>query len=132
MAVAYQAGGLPTKDGGAYFLRPEGNASGLVTSLESRAQSVTNVFANVWHKNPFNNEGDKANNPAQNLTSVNPSNNDLPYIPRAVYVASGGSITVTMRDGSSSVINNIQNGTILPISPLKITAATATGLMILW
>ena len=132
MAVAYQRGGLPTKDGGAYFLIPEGNPSGLVSSLESRAQSVTNVFANVWHPHPFNAEGEIADDPAKNIMAVNPSNNDLPYMPRAIYVASGGSMTVTMRDGSSSVINNIQNGSVLPISPLKITAATATGLMIMW
>jgi hypothetical protein len=131
MAVAYQAGGLPTKDGGAYFLRPEGNPSGLTTSLESRAQSVTNVFANVYHTHPFNN-GLSADTPAKNISVVTPSNNDLTYIPTAIYVGSSGNMTVVMRDGTSGTITNIPNGTTLKISPLKITSATASGIMAWW
>lgn len=131
MAVAYQRGGLPTKDGGAYFLPPEGNPSGLTSSLESRAQSVTNVFANVWHQHPFNN-GITPNPPAKNFATVSPSASDLTYIPTKIYVGFGGNMTVTMRDGTSTTISNIPSGTFLDISPLKITSATASGIIAWW
>lgn len=43
MAIAYQFGSGVVRDGGVYFLRPEGNPSGLVTSLTTRANVVNNV-----------------------------------------------------------------------------------------
>lgn len=47
MAIAFQANGNPIKDGNVYFLRPEGNPSGLVTSLEGRANIVPDINTNV-------------------------------------------------------------------------------------
>lgn len=133
MAVANTVRAGATKDGGAYFLRPEGNPSGLNTSLESgRAQTVNNIFANVYHYHPFNAQGANATAPAQNLTAVNYSNNDLPYMPRSVWVGSGGDITVVMRDGTTGVIPNIPDGSLLPICPLKITTGTAGAIAIWW
>lgn len=47
MAIAFQRSGDPVKDGNVYFLRPEGNPTSLVTSLEGRANLVSNVDTNV-------------------------------------------------------------------------------------
>ena len=51
MAIAFQRNGDPVKDGNVYFLRPEGNPSGLVTSLEGRANIVADINTNVVGNN---------------------------------------------------------------------------------
>ncbi len=49
---------------------------------------------------------------------------DLPYVTRAVYIGSGGSLQVTMQDGSAVTIPGLVAGTMLP---LRIKQVIATG-----
>jgi len=56
---------------------------------------------------------------------------DTAIIPttRALYIATGGTVAVTMNSGRAATFLNVPQGTILPIQITKVlVASTATGL----
>jgi hypothetical protein len=66
-----------------------------------------------------------ASGPAYHWFAVTPADVDLPVMPRWVYVATAGSLAITGRDGVNVTLANIPAGTLLPIRPVRITAAPA-------
>jgi hypothetical protein len=48
---------------------------------------------------------------------------------RGIWIGTGGNINVTVADGSSAIIPNVQNGTLLPgfFTFLRATSTTASG-----
>jgi len=64
--------------------------------------------------------------PARNCFSITPNNTEaLPFLPKAIYVGTGGNLVVRAIDGGSDVtFTNVANGTILDI---RITSVRATG-----
>lgn len=66
-----------------------------------------------------------ASGPAYHWFAVTPADADLPVLPRWVYVGTAGNLTITGRDGVSVTLNAVPAGTMLPIRPVRITAAPA-------
>ena len=56
---------------------------------------------------------------------VTPGASELPEVPRALWVGSGGNIAVKFNGGDPVVLKNIQSGTLLSISPSHVLAAGA-------
>lgn len=70
--------------------------------------------------------GDSISAPSRNCFAIIPDDvQDLPEVPKAIYVGSGGRITLRSVDGASDVVfAGIASGTILPV---RATAIRATG-----
>lgn len=64
--------------------------------------------------------------PARNCFSITPNDTaELPFLPKAIYVGTGGTLVVRAIDGSSDVtFTNVANGTILDV---RVTSVRATG-----
>lgn len=73
----------------------------------------------------FKNVDNKAN-PADRWFAITPGAGDLSIIPRGLICTSTGDVTVEDAAGTSMQVLGVTAGTILPIRPLKVTAATAT------
>jgi hypothetical protein len=71
--------------------------------------------------------------PARNCFSITPNDNVvLPFLPKAIYVGTGGTLVLRAIDGSSDVtFTNVANGTILDIrvTSVRATGTTATNLI---
>jgi hypothetical protein len=71
--------------------------------------------------------------PARNCFSITPNDTAaLPFVPKAIYVGTGGSLVVRAIDGSSDVtFTNVPNGSILDIrvSSIRATGTTAANLI---
>lgn len=62
---------------------------------------------------------------------VTPSDGtDLPTLPRALMVASGGDVAVILKDGTSLTLPGLATGVIYPVRAARIlaTGTTATGI----
>ena len=59
------------------------------------------------------------------LRLITPGSGDLSPIPVALYIATGGTISVTNHDGSTEANVPVATGTTLHYQPKKITAATS-------
>ncbi|MCB2114965.1 MAG: hypothetical protein KDE00_01365 [Rhodobacteraceae bacterium] len=73
--------------------------------------------------------------PARDAQTVTPHNtNDLPVLPRAIYVGQTGDVSARLAGGQSVVFANVQGGTVLPVRAKGInqTGTTAGGLVALW
>lgn len=73
---------------------------------------------------------DGASRDPQPITPHN--SNELAVIPKALYVGTGGDITLQGANGSSNVVfKNVPSGAILPVRPLFIrsTGTTATDIV---
>ena len=74
--------------------------------------------------------------PARGAAAVTPSDSaDLEYRSRALYVGTGGDISVNMAGtGAAVVFTGVPSGSVLPISVTRVLAAgtTATDLVALW
>jgi len=75
---------------------------------------------------PFSTVIDNLIAPARNCFSITPSDSAvLPFLPKAIYVGTGGNLKVRAVDGTGDVtFANVANGTILDI---RITSVRATG-----
>ncbi|KGD86576.1 MULTISPECIES: hypothetical protein [Rhizobium/Agrobacterium group] len=63
--------------------------------------------------------------PASSGFSITPSDgSDLPEATRALYVGTGGNLTVRMLSGETLTLSNVSSGSLLP---LRITRVLATG-----
>lgn len=84
---------------------------------------------------PFSTRADSVSAPALRARAVTPhDSNALPDVPKALYVGSGG--TITMRgsgDSADSVWTNIASGSTLPFRPshVRATGTTATNILAL-
>jgi hypothetical protein len=74
--------------------------------------------------------------PARDYFAIEPSDAlDLPRLPKAIYVGTGGDLAVTPEAGGEDVVfRNVPDGTILPIRPRMIlltgtSAADIVGLI---
>ena len=71
--------------------------------------------------------------PATNAVAVTPNDsNDLTFMPRAVWVGTGGDLSVVMKDGATVTIPGVPDGTLLPIrvDRIRATGTTASGIVI--
>lgn len=72
--------------------------------------------------------------PATHVFTISPDDvSDLPYLPRAIWVGVGGSITLMSVGGTIGVITGIVAGTIVPVRARKVyaTGTSAAGLVAL-
>jgi len=76
---------------------------------------------------------DSVTSPSRDWFDIAPSDNsDLSFVPKAIYVGTGGDIVVTSsRTNSEVVFRNVPSGAILDIRPasVKETGTTATDLV---
>lgn len=69
--------------------------------------------------------------PAQGAFDVTPSDiADLPQLSRALYVGTGGTLTVEMAWGGTTTFRNLPNGALLPIRARKVLAATTAAFIV--
>lgn len=73
--------------------------------------------------------------PAGNADVITPSDaDDLPNVPRAIYIGTAGNVKVQMVSGHTVTLSNVQAGVIYPIRVRKVfaTDTTADALVALW
>jgi hypothetical protein len=73
------------------------------------------------------------NQPSSEWVAVTPDDDtDLAFLPRAVWVGTGGDLTCITEEGSTTTIT-VPDATLLPVRPARIksTGTTATGIVIL-
>lgn len=85
--------------------------------------------------NEANTGNDRDTGPSTDAVAITPHDtNAISGRPRAVFVGTGGNITLRALDSSADVLlSNVQDGAILPIRPshVRATGTTATGLVAL-
>lgn len=71
--------------------------------------------------------------PYFNAEEIIPADSDLDVAPMAIYVGGTGDVVATMAKGEKVTISAVPAGTILPICPKQVNAATtATKLLVLY
>ena len=73
-----------------------------------------------------------SNDPAMDAFAITPSDSeDLPEVPRGIYIGGAGNMKVTMQAGTVATFHNLSVGTCLPIMPSRVwaTDTTATNLI---
>ena len=77
--------------------------------------------------------GDTVDFPATRLRAVTPSDSvDLDYIPKALYVGTGGNVSIiALEDSAAVTLTNVAAGTIIPIRAkfVRATGTTASGIV---
>lgn len=77
--------------------------------------------------------GDTVDFPATRLRAVTPSDTlDLDFIPKALYIGTGGNISIiALEDSVAVTISNVAAGSILPIRAkfVRATGTTASGIV---
>lgn len=63
--------------------------------------------------------------------TIAPSSNDLPTVTRAVMVATGGDLAVTLRNGETVTLPGLVPGSVYPVRLCRVSVAgtTATGIL---
>ncbi len=71
--------------------------------------------------------GDTVDFPAKNLRTITPNDStELAFIPKALYVGTGGNLTIMAQEDTVAVtLTNIPAGSIIPVR-VKIVLATGT------
>lgn len=66
--------------------------------------------------------------------NVSAADQTLTTFSRALWVGTAGNVKVDMLDGTALTINNVQDGTLLPIRVSKVymTGTTASNMVALW
>lgn len=79
------------------------------------------------------------NSPCTNSIDITAdNNNDLLYVPRCLFIGTGGNVVVHMLNASgvaaSQTYHNVPSGSILPICPSRVlaTGTTASNIKALW
>lgn len=77
----------------------------------------------------FGTFSDSVSSPANSAVAVTPhDSNALPFLPKALYVGTGGDITLRGKnDAADSVWKNVPSGALLPIRATHIRAAGTTA-----
>ena len=73
--------------------------------------------------------------PAEFAEAVTPSNTaDLDSVPRALYVGTGGDLSVNMPDGATITFKNYPSGAFFPVRVARVnaTGTTATDIVALY
>ena len=73
--------------------------------------------------------------PASRAVVVSPSDTmNLPYVARGIYVGTSGNIAILTFGGDSIVFQNVQSGSIIPVSTIRVLATntTASNIVALW
>lgn len=66
--------------------------------------------------------------PGQGAIDITPSDSTLfDPLPRALWIGTGGDLSVTMADGSTGTFIGVPSGTLLPLSVSKVLAATTAS-----
>jgi len=66
--------------------------------------------------------------PASGAKTLIPSDSmDLSHVTRAIYVGSGGDLTVTMKEGGNATFKNMVGGTVIAIRVVRVLAAGTTA-----
>lgn len=66
--------------------------------------------------------------PADWAAAVTPSDStNFTFIPRALYIGTGGNISCFFSDGTSVTFTNVVSGTILPIRVRRVNATSTTA-----
>lgn len=63
--------------------------------------------------------------PTPNLRLITPGASELVPSPAGLYIATGGTISITNQDGTTEATVPVATGTTIPIQPKKITAASS-------
>lgn len=67
-------------------------------------------------------------NPASLAAAVTPSDTtSFTVQPRALYVGTGGSVSVLLEDGTTVVFSNVPDGSILPVRAMRVNSATTAS-----
>jgi len=84
--------------------------------------------------NPFASYSTSLNAPGENWAEVEASTNALATVPRALWVGTGGNLSVTSMAGDSETFVNVPSGTLLSIRPAYINTngTTASDLVGVW
>ena len=80
----------------------------------------------------FQNLADAPDFQARRLVAVTPHDtNDLAYVTKAVYIGTGGTISIIAADDTVAVSLTVQDGAVLPIRAKRIraTGTTATDIV---
>lgn len=82
---------------------------------------------------PFDNFGDSPLAPSRSVKAVTPSDSDaLPTLPKALYVGTGGHVTVRCADDSADVVfRNVPSGSIIRARTRYVRATGTTAADIL-
>lgn len=62
--------------------------------------------------------------PAPDAQNITPSQSELPYVSRALYIGGTGNVAVRMKGGEDVIFEDVPAGTILPI---RVTHVWDTG-----
>lgn len=77
--------------------------------------------------------GDTVDFPATRLRAVTPSDTlDLDFIPKALYIGTGGSISIiALEDSAPITLTNVVAGTFIPVRAkfVRATGTTASGIV---
>lgn len=65
-------------------------------------------------------------NPADEWFAITPGPDDLSLVPRGILVVAAGNITMADRKGATVTLTDVPANTVIPMRPVKVTAATAT------
>lgn len=66
--------------------------------------------------------------PGQGAIDITPSDSTIfDPLPRALWIGTGGDLSVTMADGSTGTFAGVPSGTLLPLSVSKVLAATTAS-----
>lgn len=74
-------------------------------------------------------------NPASSAVAVTPNDTaDLTNVTRAIYIGTGGNLSVIMQDGSTCTFTGVLAGTVYPlrVSRVRATGTTAGSIVALW
>ena len=80
----------------------------------------------------FQNLADAPDFQSRRLVAITPHDtNDLAYVTKAVYIGTGGTISIIAADDTAAVSLTVQDGAVLPIRAKRIraTGTTATGIV---
>jgi hypothetical protein len=83
----------------------------------------------------FENNNAGLESPVENGASVTPNDStDLPTTSRALWVGTGGTLVLTLKGGSSVILQNVPDGSLLPVRASRVlsTGGTASNIVALW
>ena len=69
---------------------------------------------------------EKKDNPADRWFAITPSGTAFPIIPRGLICVATGDVTLVDVAGTSMPLTAVAAGTVIPLRPNKVTAATGT------
>lgn len=76
--------------------------------------------------------GDAAELPAKRLRAITPHDtNELDFVPKALYVGVGGTISIIAQEDTAAVSLTVTSGAIIPVRAkiVRATGTTATGII---